>query len=227
MDVYKIITESPQIIAEGIKRKKEGHWRSVPNPLTGTVKEWQVAAAALRYSTTHEYNIVIAGSINASPVYLDSYLQSKFFFFDNCILFMHLDKNSIYYIDFFKCIKHNKGEGSKLLYFAIQYLVKTELEGANLEQTYIILEPNYSISEPGQFAGNSEERKKKLMIFYGKFGFSVISEARAKEKYELTAYEISKPLLENTFSNLILKMAPNKGGYRRRLTKRKTRNRSA
>lgn len=205
-----VIAAEPQVVAQSIKRKKPGNWRPVPNPLTEQLRSWQVAAAALRYAPTHEYNIIVAGTIDGSPVYLDSYLESKYFFYKNCILFLSLVPHSECNIKFFKCLGHAKGEGADLLYFAMKYLAITEPT-----DTKVTLEPDYSMSEPGQFQGSNEERNRKLVAYYTKLGFTPVDGT-------------AKPAMENTIATLIERLdklqSKTVGGRTRRRTRRHRRN---
>jgi hypothetical protein len=209
------IAETPQIIAQGIKRKKPGHWQSVPNPLRDILKPWQVAAATLRYQDDHEYNIIIAGAISGSPVYLDYYGNSKYFFHKNCIMFT-TEIGSVYHINYFKCLDHTKGEGAKLMYFAVKYL-------SAAKEAPIVLEPNYSMSEPGQFRGSADEQNRKLIAYYAKLGFVPMDEGRAKQTYGFKTFHAERPPMENTIGVLIQKLLQSAvGGKRSRKSRRKS-----
>lgn len=203
--------EKPQIIAQGIKRKIPGHWRTNPNPLTEYIKHWQVSAAALRYEDDHEYNIIVAGSLGDEPVYLDSYNHSKYFFHKGC--FAHITStNSAYYIKFFKCVGHKKGEGARLLYFAFLYIISTELRGKNITRIPVVLEPDYTMSEHGQFQGTVEERNRKLIAYYAKLGFAAIDEAKATHRYGLREYRQERPAMETTIESLLQKLSIDPSG---------------
>ena len=187
-----IIDEKPQVIAQGIRRKEPGKWRSNPNPLRDNVKPWQLAAAALRYPDDHEYNIVIAGTINKEPVYVDSHNGASFFFHKSCFIFIQKDKAATH-IKFFKCLGHSKGEGAALLSFAFQYMKSPGT---------VVLEPDYSMSEPGQHQGAPEERNRKLIAYYAKLGFTPIDKEKAGT-YGIKVYNAQKPPMENTVANLL------------------------
>lgn len=187
-----VIDPEPSVVATGIVRKAPGSWRSIPNPLTGQVPTWQVGMAALRYADDHIYTIVKGGSISGHPVHIDSHAGSYYFFAEKCFLFIQVAGN-ILYLKFFKCVGHAKGEGALLLYFAMVYLMKTL---GNISAHMIVLEPDYKISEIGQFAGTNEERNKKLSAYYSKLGFTPIDEAKATGFYKIQ-FNASKPPMES------------------------------
>lgn len=210
-----LIDAHPQIIAQGVKRKTPGHWRSTPNPLRDILKPWQIAAATLRYQEDHEYNIIVAGSIMGSPVYVDSYKNSTFFFNKNCFIFI-IEVKSVYHIKHFKCLDHAKGEGAKLLYFSMKYLSGTK----DMSQAPVVLEPDYSMAEHGQFQGTAEEQNRKLIAYYARLGFLPMNEAKATQTYGLTKYHAERPPMENTIGLLMQKLQV--GGRRKRSRKNKT-----
>lgn len=210
------IDEKPQVIAQGIRRKDPGKWRANPNPLREHVKPWQLAAAALRYPEDHEYNIVIAGTINKEPVYVDSHNGVSFFFHKSCFIFIQKDRTAIH-IKFFKCLGHTKGEGALLLYFAFLYINE-------LVTSAVVLEPDYSMSEPGQHHGSPEERNRKLIAYYAKLGFNPIDQEKATA-YGIKKYSAEKPPMENTVGGLLsalsaLSSLSARGGMTRRRTLR-------
>ena len=212
-----IVIRAPEIIASGVKRKVPGTWRAVHNPLTGTVIGWQISAAALRYSDDHIYNISIVGTIGGVPVYVDRHEGSTYFFAKNCFLFLQLI-NGVYHIKYLKCVGHKKGEGTVLLYFAIQYLLKNGMVPDNT--CPIVLEADYTIAEAGQFAGTNEERSNKLIEYYKRLGFEPVTQAKA-HMYGLG----DKPAFETTIGNLNnvlerLFTASASAGRRRRKTRR-------
>lgn len=208
-----VIHEEPVVIAHGIKRKEPGKWRAVLNPLKDTIKPWQCAAAALRYPDDHEYNIIEAGSINQSPVFVDSHKQITFFFHDNCVVFI-VQIDGVYHIKLFKCTGHKKGEGALLLTFAFMYIRKTQLRGTDAQ---IVLEPDYSMSEPGQHNGSPEERNRKLIAYYAKLGFAPIDAAKASATYGIKEFNDVKPPMENTVDVLLKKLTGAEGGKTRKL----------
>lgn len=202
------IAEKPQVIAQGIRRHLPGSWRSNPSPLRDHVKPWQLAAAALRYPDDHEYNIVIAGTINKEPVYVDSHNGVSFFFHTNCFVVVKEDKAAVD-IKFFKCLGHSKGEGAALLSFAFQYMKSPS-------DVVVVLEPDYNMSEPGQHKGSPEERNRKLIAYYAKMGFTPIDQEKAAA-YGIITYNVKKPPMENTVGTLL--KALTKGGATRRSTR--------
>jgi len=185
----------PQVIAQGIRRKEPGKWRANPNPLRDYVKPWQLAAAALRYPDDHEYNIVLAGTINKEPVYVDSHNGASFFFHKSCFLQLQLEA-AVIHIKFFKCLGHTKGEGAALLSFAFQYMKSSS-------NVVVVLEPDYSMSEPGQHHGSPEERNRKLIAYYAKMGFTPIEKEKAASAYGIKRYSVEKPPMENTVGGLL------------------------
>lgn len=199
------IAEKPQVIAQGIRRHLPGSWRTNPSPLRDHVKPWQLAAAALRYPDDHEYNIVIAGTINKEPVYVDSHNGVSFFFHTNCFVVVKEDK-AVVDIKFFKCLGHSKGEGAALLSFAFQYMKSPS-------DVVVVLEPDYNMSEPGQHHGSPEERNRKLIAYYAKMGFTPIDQEKATA-YGIITYNVKKPPMENTVGTLL--KALTKGGATRR-----------
>jgi hypothetical protein len=212
-----VIDPQPQIIAQGVKRKTPGDWRSTPNPLRDILNPWQIAAATLRYHEDHEYNVIVAGSILGSPVYVDSYTNSTFFFNKNCFLFI-IELKSVYHIKHFKCVNHAKGEGAKLLYFAMKYLSGPK----DVSKSPIVLEPDYSMAEHGQFQGAAEEQNRKLIAYYAKLGFIPMDEAKATQTYGLAKYHAERPPMENTIGSLIQKLQAGGNPKRRRKSRRKS-----
>ena len=213
------IAEKPQVIAQGIRRHLPGSWRSNPSPLRDHVKPWQLAAAALRYPDDHEYNIVIAGTINKEPVYVDSHNGVSFFFHTNCFVVVKEDKAAVEAVDikFFKCVRHSKGEGAALLSFAFQYMKSPS-------DVVVVLEPDYNMSEPGQHHGSPEERNRKLIAYYAKMGFTPIEQEKAASAYGIKRYSVEKPPMENTVGALLSVLkAMTKGGSSSGSTKRSPR----
>lgn len=212
-----VIDPEPSVVAVGIVRKVPGSWRAVPNPLTGQVPTWQIGMAALRYADDHNYTIVKAGSISGHPVFIDSYAGSYYFFAEKCFLFIQ-NAGDIVYLKFFKCIGHSKGEGAALLYFAMQYLMKTL---GNISSFMIVLEPDYKISEVSQFTGNNEERNKKLLAYYTKLGFTLVDEAKATSFYKMK-FNAGKPPMESNVKKFMDSLLGGRAGGHRNKTKTKT-----
>ena len=215
-----VLSNEPRIIAQNIKRKVPGNWRAVRSPVSELVKPWQRAAATLRYADDHEYNIIVAGTLDGTPVYIDSYKESKYLFHTDC--FAHIATiNGTYFIKFFKCVAHKKGMGTLLLYFAFNYIIKTELEGKNISQVSVVLEPDYTMSDQGQFQGSKEEQNGKLIAYYSKLGFAPIDEEKAAAKYGFKTYNKERPPMENTIPLLLKKItesfttAVKKGGTKK------------
>jgi len=208
-----VIDPEPSIVATGIVRKTPSSWRSVPNPLTGQVPTWQIGMAALRYADDHVYTIVKGGSISGHHVFIDSHAGSYYFFAEHCFLFIQA-AGGILYLKFFKCVGHAKGEGAALLYFAMVYLIKTL---GNISSFMIVLEPDYKISELGQFAGTNDERNKKLVAYYTKLGFTPVDEAKATGFYKMK-FNAGKPPMESNVKKFMESLiGARAGGKRNRL----------
>ena len=206
-----IISNEPHIISQGLKRKIPKNWRAVHSPVSEFVKPWQRAVATLRYADDHEYNVIVAGTLAGEPVYIDSYKESKYLFHTDCFAYI-TTINGAYHIKFFKCVAHKKGMGTLLLYFAFKYIVKTELEGKNTSQIPVVLEPDYTMSDHGQFQGTKEEQNRKLIDYYAKLGFAPIEEAKATAKYGLGKYHKDRPAMENTIDLLLKKISEGSSG---------------